>query len=311
MEPSRGQAHPRSSANYCVVAGTVEAAAKNHGEFRWLPLSRRLTVCSGRFPEGERHCCSLALHRRPPVTGKNLTRRCESQRVDPGADTRSCHRLRRSQNGALQDCDHLLHRPLTAILADEDLGDPVGAGFADLSERLTNRLRKSKFPGHTATAIAPTLQCETSGPDKRCSSISMRAAPDIRLMICRIPLQLGPKRPKGSRIVGASIEGLSHYPTLSGADFKAVHLFVPFGRIWLAGEYARPIPGWVQQAVPVDWFAEQLDFMLWWENEKRAPGLLNRCPRRVWIHWHFFKANSRLHRRRDKGDHFRGPPVMG
>jgi hypothetical protein len=77
-------------------------------------------------------------------------------------------------------------------------------------------------------------------------------------------------------------------------------------RIWLAAEYPRRIPGWGQQAVPVDSFAEQLDFMLSWENEKLAPGLLNRCSRRVWIQWHFFRANFRLHRRRGKGDHVRG-----
>jgi hypothetical protein len=130
-----------------------------------------------------------------------------------GLTSRSCQRLRRGQNGALQlDCDHLVHRPLTAILADEDLGDPVGAGLLICQSDRQVAQNGSEFPGHTATARTPTLQCQASGPHERCSSISMRAAPDIWLMICRIPLQLCPLRPKGSRIVGAFIEGYRAIP---------------------------------------------------------------------------------------------------
>jgi hypothetical protein len=44
--------------------------------------------------------------------------------------------------------------------------------------------------------------------------------------------------------------------------------------------------------MPVDWFAEQLHFMLSGENEKPVPGLLNRCPRRVWIRWLFFQKRT-------------------
>ena len=61
---------------------------------------------------------------------------------------------------------------------------------------------------------------------------------------------------------------------LSHVDFEAVHLFVPFRHLWLFGEYASRIHEWGRQAVPVDWFAEHLDFMLSWENEKLVPGLL-------------------------------------
>jgi hypothetical protein len=42
----------------------------------------------------------------------------------------------------------------------------------------------------------------------------------------------------------------------------------------VAGEYASRLYEWRRQAVPVDWFARQLEFMLAWEEEKLAPGLL-------------------------------------
>jgi hypothetical protein len=39
-------------------------------------------------------------------------------------------------------------------------------------------------------------------------------------------------------------------------------------------EYANRVQEWGRQAVPADWIAAQLDFMLSWEREKLAPGLL-------------------------------------
>jgi Ser/Thr protein kinase RdoA (MazF antagonist) len=72
----------------------------------------------------------------------------------------------------------------------------------------------------------------------------------------------------------AFIEGYRTIRELPDADFEAAHLFVPIRHIWLFGEYASRIHEWGQQAVPADWIAEQLDFMLAWEEEKLAPGLL-------------------------------------
>ncbi len=72
----------------------------------------------------------------------------------------------------------------------------------------------------------------------------------------------------------AFIEGYRSVRELSQADLDAAHLFVPVRHIWLMGEYASHIPEWGKQAVPADWIAEQLKFMLAWEREKLAPGLL-------------------------------------
>jgi Ser/Thr protein kinase RdoA (MazF antagonist) len=72
----------------------------------------------------------------------------------------------------------------------------------------------------------------------------------------------------------AFIEGYRSIRELPHADFDAVHLFVPIRHMWLAGEYASRLYEWGRQAVPADWFAEQLDFMLSWEKEKLVPGLL-------------------------------------
>jgi Ser/Thr protein kinase RdoA (MazF antagonist) len=72
----------------------------------------------------------------------------------------------------------------------------------------------------------------------------------------------------------AFIEGYRSISELPRADFEAAHLFVLIRHIWLLGEWASRIPEWGSQAVPADWIAAQLDFMLSWETEKLAPGLL-------------------------------------
>jgi Ser/Thr protein kinase RdoA (MazF antagonist) len=72
----------------------------------------------------------------------------------------------------------------------------------------------------------------------------------------------------------AFIAGYRSNRELRHADFEAVQLFVPIRHLWFAGEYASRIHEWGSQAVPADWIAAQLDFMLMWEKEKLAPGLL-------------------------------------
>jgi hypothetical protein len=92
---------------------------------------------------------------------------------------------------------------------------------------------------------------------------------------CRgIPLVLRYIRTKGSRVWYAFTEGYRSNRELPRADFEAAHLFVPIRHIWLLGEWASRIPEWGSHAVPADWIAAQLDFMLSWEKEKLAPGLL-------------------------------------
>ena len=88
------------------------------------------------------------------------------------------------------DLDHLLHRPLSAILALADLSDAVRTKLVELTGRCRLRWRNGTgFPGHAAMAIAtatmPSLRSREPAPDKRCSSISTMAVPDIWPTISR------------------------------------------------------------------------------------------------------------------------------
>jgi Ser/Thr protein kinase RdoA (MazF antagonist) len=178
------------------------------------------------------------------------------------------------------DCDHLLHRPLSAILADKDLRDSVRIGFVDLAGRLSGALAKwdglswtrchGDCYGYNANIALKGPQAgqavffdfDESGPGY--------LAYDLAVFLWNCVLFGRKNYPSWH----AFIEGYRSIRELPRADFDAVHLFVPIRHMWLTGEYASRIYEWGRQAVPADWFAEQLDFMLSWEKEKLVPGLL-------------------------------------
>jgi Ser/Thr protein kinase RdoA (MazF antagonist) len=178
------------------------------------------------------------------------------------------------------DCDHLLHRPLSFILAIEDLSDSVRTGLADLTGRLSSALAERDglswthchgdchgYNAHIALQGARAGQAvffdfDESGPGYLAYDVA------VFLWCCVIFER------RDHAFWHAFMEGYRSIRELPHADFEAAHLFVPIRHIWLMGEWASRIPEWGKQAVPADWIAAQLDFMLSWEKEKLAPGLL-------------------------------------
>jgi Ser/Thr protein kinase RdoA (MazF antagonist) len=178
------------------------------------------------------------------------------------------------------DADHLLQRPLSAILALEDLSDSVRTGLVDLTGRLSAALAEphglswTRCHGdcHGYNAIigldglragqAVFFDFDESGPGY--------LAYDLAVFLWNCVL-FGRKQ---HAFWHAFIEGYRTIREVPQADFAAVHLFVPIRHIWLMGEYASRIHEWGSQAVPANWIAAQLDFMLAWEEEKLRPGLL-------------------------------------
>jgi len=178
------------------------------------------------------------------------------------------------------DCDHLLHRPSSAILAIEGLSDSVRTGLVDLTGRLASALAEPDglswtrchgdchgYNAHIAlqeprAGQAVFFDFDESGPGYLAYDLA------VFLWSC---VAFGRKDHASWH---AFIEGYRTIRELPRADFEAVHLFVPVRHMWLVGEYASRIHEWGRQAVPADWIAAQLEFMLSWEREKLAPGLL-------------------------------------
>jgi Ser/Thr protein kinase RdoA (MazF antagonist) len=178
------------------------------------------------------------------------------------------------------DRDHLLHRPLSSILALEGLSDSVTTGLVDLTGRLSARLAEREglswtrchgdCHGNNANIAlqgpragqAVFFDFDEGGPGYLAYDIA------VFLHHCVIF-----ERKQHASWHGF-IAGYQSGHELLHADFEAVQLFVPIRHLWFAGEYASRIHEWGSQAVPADWIAAQLDFMLAWEKEKLAPGLL-------------------------------------
>jgi Ser/Thr protein kinase RdoA (MazF antagonist) len=178
------------------------------------------------------------------------------------------------------DCGYLLHRPLSDLLALEDLSDTVRTGFVDLTARLSSALAEwdglswtrchgdcHGYNAHIAlqgphAGQAVFFDFDDGGPGF--------LAYDLAAFLHACVLF----ERKQHAFWHAFIDGYRSIRELSHADFEAAHLFVLFRHMWLFGEYASRIHEWGQQAVPGDWVAEQLEFMLTWEKEKLVTGLL-------------------------------------
>ena len=178
------------------------------------------------------------------------------------------------------DLDHLLHRPLSAILALADLSDAVRTKLVELTGRLSaavaerDRLSWTRCHGdcHGYNAIiaeqgpragqAVFFDFDDGGPGYLAYDLA------VFLWCC---VSFGRKWHASWH---AFIEGYRTIRNVPSADFAAVPLFVPIRHMWLMGEYAGRVHEWGSQAAPAEWIATQLDFMLSWEEEKLRPGLL-------------------------------------
>jgi Ser/Thr protein kinase RdoA (MazF antagonist) len=178
------------------------------------------------------------------------------------------------------DSDHLLHRPLSFILTIEGLSDSVRAGLVDLTRRLSSALAErdglsctychGDCHGYNANIAQQGAKAGQAVFFDFDESAPGYLAYDVAVFLwCCVIFER-----KDHAFWHAFIEGYRSNRQLPHADFEAAHLFVPIRHIWLLGEWASHIPTWGSQAVPADWIATQLDFMLAWEKEKLAPGLL-------------------------------------
>ena len=178
------------------------------------------------------------------------------------------------------DHDHLLLRPLSSVLALEDLGDSVRTQLVDLTTRLSAGLAErdglswtichGDCHGYNANIVlqgpragqAVFFDFDEGGPGYLAYDIAA-------FLHCCVSYER-----KQHAFWHAFMDGYRSIREVPHADFEAVSLFVPIRHLWFVGEYASRINEWGSQAVPADWIAGQLDFMLSWEKEKLAPGLL-------------------------------------
>jgi Ser/Thr protein kinase RdoA (MazF antagonist) len=246
-----------------------------------IPMRDGSLFTSAFFPEGQRPAVLFRYAEGRPSQAGNSAADARANGVTLARIHDVAGGFAASDKGRYRlDRDHLLHRPLSAILALEDLSDSVRAGLVDLTGRLSSALAEwdglswtrchGDCHGYNANIAlqgpragqAVFFDFDESGPGY--------LAYDLAVFLWNSVL-FGRKQ---HAFWHAFIEGYRTVRELPHADFEAVHLFVPIRHMWLVGEYASRIHEWGRQAVPADWIAAQLDFMLSWEKEKLVPGLL-------------------------------------
>lgn len=178
------------------------------------------------------------------------------------------------------DRDRLLDRPVSAIVADADIGNSTRAGLVDVAARLSDALAARSglswtrchgdCHGYNANIAergpragqAVFFDFDDSGPGYLAYDLA------VFLWNCVIFGR------KDHEFWHAFVDGYRAIRELSRADLDAVRLFVPIRHLWLMGEYVSLVGKWGRQAVPADWIDAQLDFLLSWERDQLSPGLL-------------------------------------
>jgi Ser/Thr protein kinase RdoA (MazF antagonist) len=232
-----------------------------------LPEGRRPAVlfrfAEGRAPEWESAADARA-------NGVTLARIHDA--ADGYADRNAgCYRL---------DLDHLLHRPLSALLGLRSLGADARKGFAELASRLSaavaarGELTWTRCHGdcHGFNARIPEdgqhagqamfFDFDDGGPGYLAYDLAV-------FLWARVSFQR-----HGYAMWHEFIDGYRSIRRIAPADFEAAHLFVPIRHIWLLGEYASRLVEWGSERLPAAWLIKELDFMRSWERERLSPGLL-------------------------------------
>ncbi len=178
------------------------------------------------------------------------------------------------------DLGHLLHRPMSAVLALAALSETTRQGLIELAQRLSSAVAARGRLGWTR------CHGDCHGFNARIAVEGPRAgraaffdfddggpgylAYDLAVFLWA-RVSFGRKE---HAMWHAFIEGYRSVRSLTEADFEAAHLFVPIRHVWLMGEYASRLTEWGSEAVPADWITRELEFMRTWEQTQLQPGLL-------------------------------------
>jgi Ser/Thr protein kinase RdoA (MazF antagonist) len=178
------------------------------------------------------------------------------------------------------DLDHLLHRPMSAVLSLASLSEDTRSGLAALAKRLSSAVAARSglswtrchgdCHGHNARIAvegprvgqAAFFDFDDGGPGYLAYDLAV-------FLWARVSFQR-----KEHAMWHAFIEGYRSTRSLGEADFEAARLFVPIRHVWLMGEYASRLAEWGIEAVPADWVARELEFMQTWEATQVGPALL-------------------------------------
>ena len=169
------------------------------------------------------------------------------------------------------DLEHLLHRPLRAILGLDGLSEATRTGLSELGQRLTDEIAAhgdlettychGDCHGYNAHIVtdgprigeAAFFDFDDGGPGYLAYDLAV-------FLWARI--SFGRREHAKWRAFAESYRALRPE---SEAALEAAPLFVPIRHIWLMGEYAARTMEWGSRSAPAEWISTQLAFMRDWE----------------------------------------------
>ena len=176
------------------------------------------------------------------------------------------------------DLDHLLHRPVAAVLALELEAAQAGRDLMALASRLANRVGG----GLTLT------RCHGD-----CHGLNARIATEGGLrgqavffdfddggfgfLAYDLAVHLWAQASFGRRRYAmwqAFQEGYRSVRAVTAADDAAIPAFVAIRHIWLMGEYAGRTAEWGSEVLSAAWLAREVGFLLSWERDRLSPVLV-------------------------------------
>ena len=170
------------------------------------------------------------------------------------------------------DLEHLLHRPLRAILALDALSAATRSGLSELAQRLAEAVAARSdlestychgdchgYNAHIVTegpraGEAAFFDFDDGGPGY--------LAYDLAVFLWG-RVSFGRREHAKWR---AFVAGYRALRPQSEASLEAAHLFVPIRHIWMMGEYAARTMEWGSRSAPAEWISSQLEFMRDWEE---------------------------------------------
>jgi len=184
------------------------------------------------------------------------------------------------------DLEHLLHRPLRAILALDGLSETIRTELSGLAQRLGDEVAArgdleetychGDCHGYNARIVttgprageAAFFDFDDGGPGYLAYDLA------VFLWAC---VSFGRREHAKWRAFAAAYRAARPG---SERSLEAAHLFVPIRHIWMLGEYAARTLEWGSQSASPDWIGRQLAFLGDWETKAIHPGLLRGEPAR-------------------------------
>ena len=179
------------------------------------------------------------------------------------------------------DLDHLLHREVATVLA-LGLDAPqarrdllaLQSRLADAVARLDHALTRTRCHGDCHGLNA---RIASAGPHEAQAVFFDFEDGGYGYLAYDLAVHLWAQISFGRRrhaIWHAFLAGYRSVRPVAPADEAALHLFAAIRHIWLMGEWAGRTGEWGSEVFSAAWLEREVAFLLAWERERMAPGLL-------------------------------------